>query len=80
MKNIKDPELQKAEIAQFNSDYEEASKMFEKNNRNDLKLNMLMKLGKWQQVSEMMDKDKNPGCHDNSSSQHLMGVLYVRLY
>ena len=67
MKNIKDPELQKAEIAQFNSDYEEASKMFEKNNRNDLKLSMLMKLGKWQQVSEMMDKDKNKG----SKEEHI---------
>ena len=37
MKNLKDPELQKAEIAQYNSNYEEASKLFSKSNRNDLK-------------------------------------------
>ena len=58
IKNVKDPELQKAEIAQYNSNYEEASKMFEKNNRSDLNLAMLMKLGKWEQVSDLMNKDK----------------------
>ena len=59
IKNVKDPELQKAEIAQYNSNYEEASKMFEKNNRSDLNLAMLMKLGKWEQVSDLMSKDKD---------------------
>ena len=58
MKNLKDPELQKAEIAQYNSNYEEASKLFSKSNRNDLNLAMMMKLGKWQQVTEMMDNDE----------------------
>ena len=59
VKNLNDPELQKAEIAQYNADYEEASKLFSKTNRNDLKLEMLMKLGKWDEVTEIMDKDKN---------------------
>ena len=59
IKNEKDPEIQKAEIAQYNSNFEEASKMFEKHGRNDLNLAMYMKLGKWEQVSEMMNKDKN---------------------
>ena len=57
MKNVKDPELLKAEIAQYNSNYEEASKLFSKSNRNDLNLAMLMKLGKWEQVSEIMSQD-----------------------
>ena len=59
MKNVKDPELLKAEIAQYNSNYEEASKLFSKSNRNDLNLAMLMKLGKWEQVSEIMSQDEN---------------------
>ena len=59
VKKEKDPELQKAEIAQYNSDYEEASKLFSKSNRNDLNLEMYMKLGKWDQVSEIMSKDKD---------------------
>ena len=59
MKKLDDPELQKAEIAQYNEDYEEASKLFKKSNRNDLNLAMLMKLGKWNQVSEILDNDNN---------------------
>ena len=59
MKNVNDPELLKAEIAQYNSNYEEASKLFSKSNRNDLNLAMLMKLGKWEQVSEIMSQDEN---------------------
>jgi WD repeat-containing protein 35 len=50
VKNIDDPEVQKAEIAQYNSQYDEASKLFAKNGRNDLNLAMLMKLGKWDKV------------------------------
>ena len=59
MKNVKDPELLKAEIAQYNSNYEEASKLFSKSNRSDLNLAMLMKLGKWEEVSEIMSQDEN---------------------
>ena len=59
IKSEKDPEIQKADIAQYNSNFEEASKIFEKHNRNDLNLAMYMKLGKWEKVSEMMNKDKN---------------------
>ena len=68
IKNEKDPELQKAQIAQFNSDYEEASKLFSKSNRNDLNLEMLMKLGKWDKVSEIMSKDKND---KNTKEEHI---------
>ena len=66
IKNVKDPELQKAEIAQYNSNYEEASKMFEKKNRNDLNLAMLMKLGKWDKVSDIMNKDKEKNKNDKN--------------
>ena len=59
VKKIDDPELQKAEIAQFNSQYEEASKLYSKNGRNDLNLAMLIKLGKWDKISEMMNKSGN---------------------
>ena len=66
IKTVKDPELQKAEIAQYNSNYEEASKMFEKNNRSDLNLAMLMKLGKWEKVSDLMNKDKEKNQNDKN--------------
>ena len=56
VKNIDDPEVQKAEIAQYNSQYDEASKLFAKNGRNDLNLAMLMKLGKWDKVSEILNR------------------------
>ena len=72
VKNLNDPELQKAEIAQYNADYEEASKLFSKTNRNDLKLEMLMKLGKWDEVTEIMDKDKN----DNKTKEEHMKTAY----
>ena len=68
MKNLKDPELQKAEIAQYNSNYDEASKLFSKSNRNDLKLEMLMKLGKWGEVTEIMDNDKE---NKNTKDEHI---------
>ena len=73
MKNIKDPELQKAEIAQYNSDYEEASKLFKKNNRNDLNLAMLMKLGKWDKVSEIIGKDEN---NNKDEKEEQMRIAY----
>ena len=73
VKNLKDPELQKAEIAQYNSNYEEASKLFSKTNRNDLKLEMLMKLGKWDEVTEIMDKDKNDQ-NKNTKEEHMKMV------
>ena len=70
MKKMKDSELQKAEIAQYNSNYEEASKLFSKNNRNDLNLAMLMKLGKWEQVSEIMTDDKDE-INKNTKEEHI---------
>ena len=72
-KNLKDPELQKAEIAQYNADYEEASKYFKKGNRNDLNLAMLMKLGKWDQVSEIIGKDQND---NKDSKEEQMKIAY----
>ena len=59
VKNVEDPEVQKAEIAQYNSQYEEASKLYAKNGRNDLNLEMLIKLGKWDKVTEIMKKSGN---------------------
>ena len=59
IKNVDDPEVQKAEIAQFNSQYEEASKLYAKNGRNDLNLAMNMKLGKWDKVADIMNKSGN---------------------
>ena len=59
VKNVEDPEIQKAEIAQFNSQYDEASKLYAKTGRNDLNLAMLMKLGKWDKISEIMNKSGN---------------------
>ena len=70
MKNVKDPELLKAEIAQYNSNYEEASKLFSKSNRNDLNLAMLMKLGKWDQVSEIMSQEEN-GENKNTKEEQI---------
>ena len=55
-KTIEDPELLKAEIAEFNSNYDDASKLYNKNNRSDLNLAMQMKLGKWDKVTEIMNK------------------------
>ena len=71
MKNLKDPELQKAEIAQYNSNYEEASKLFKKNNRNDLNLAMMMKLGKWDQVTDIIGNDNNDN-NDTKEEQRKM--------
>jgi WD repeat-containing protein 35 len=74
VKNIKDAELQKAEIAQYNSNYEEASKLFKKNNRSDLDLAMNMKLGKWDQVSQILNKDKND--KNKNTKEEYMKLAY----
>ena len=37
----------------------EIPKLFSKSNRSDLNLAMLMKLGKWEEVSEIMSQDEN---------------------
>ena len=59
VKNVEDPEIQKAEIALYNSQFEEATNLYAKNGRNDLNMAMLMKLGKWDKVSELMNKSGN---------------------
>ena len=72
VKDVDDPEVQKAEIAQFNSQYDEASKLFTKSGRNDLNLAMLMKLGKWDKVSELMNKSGK----STASKDELMKMAY----
>ena len=72
VKNIEDPEIQKAEIAQYNSQFEEASKLYSKTGRNDLNLAMLMKLGKWDKVSEMMNKTGNKSV---SSKEDMIRII-----
>ena len=57
LKNIEDDELKKAEILQYNSNYDEASNKFNQMNRNDLNLEMQMKLGKWDKVTDIMTKN-----------------------
>ena len=74
MKELKDPELQKAEIAQYNNNYEEASKLFKKNKRNDLNLAMNMKLGKWDKVTEIIGNDKSDKNKDSKEEQ--MKIAY----
>ena len=59
IKNIEDEELKKAEILQYNSNFDEASKKYNKMNRSDLNLAMQMKLGKWDKVTDMMSKNNN---------------------
>jgi WD repeat-containing protein 35 len=57
VKNIEDDELKKAEILQYNSNYDEASNKYNKMNRGDLNLAMQMKLGKWDKVTDIMSKN-----------------------
>ena len=63
IKNIEDDELKKAEILEFNNNYDEASNKYKNMGRNDLNLAMNIKLGKWDKVTDMMskndDKDEN---------------------
>lgn len=65
LKNIEDDELKKAEIAQYNSNFDEASNKYDQMNRNDLNLAMLMKLGKWGKVTDMMSKN-DPNSKDEN--------------
>ena len=57
VKNIEDDELKKAEILQYNSNFDEASNRYNKMNRGDLNLAMQMKLGKWDKVTDIMSKN-----------------------
>ena len=63
LKNVEDDELKKAEILEFNNNYDEASNKYNKMGRSDLNLAMNIKLGKWDKVTDMMskndDKDEN---------------------
>ena len=72
IKNIEDPEIQNAEIAQYNSQFEEASRLYQKNGRNDLNLAMLMKLGKYDKVLENMNKSGK----STSSKEDMMKMAY----
>ena len=65
VKNIEDDELKKAEILQYNSNYDEASNKYNQMNRNDLNLAMLMKLGKWDKVTDIMSKN-DPNSKDEN--------------
>ena len=73
VKNVEDPEVQKAEIAQYNSQYEEASKLYAKNGRNDLNLAMQMKLGKWDKVEEIVNKSGNKS---TASKEEMIKIAY----
>jgi WD repeat-containing protein 35 len=57
IKNIEDDELKKAEILEFNNNYDEASNKYKNMGRNDLNLAMNIKLGKWDKVTDMMSKN-----------------------
>jgi WD repeat-containing protein 35 len=65
VKNIDNDELKKAEILQYNSNYDEASIHYNKMNRGDLNLAMQMKLGKWDKVTDIMSKG-NPNAKDEN--------------
>ena len=77
LKNIEDPEVQKAEIAQFNAQYEEASRLYSKNGRNDLNLAMLMKLGKWDKVNEILNKSGNKSIASKEDMIRIMNNNYA---
>ena len=77
IKNVEDPEVQKAEIAQFNSQYDEASKLYTKNGRNDLNLAMMMKLGRWDKVSEIMNKSGNKSFASKEDMMKIMNNNYA---
>ena len=73
VKTIEDPEIQNAEIAQYNSQFEEASRLYQKNGRSDLNLAMLMKLGKYDKILENMNKSGNKS---TSSKEDMMKMAY----
>ena len=63
IKEVDDDELKKAEILEFNNNYDEAGNKYNNMGRSDLNLAMNIKLGKWDKVTDMMsknnDKDEN---------------------
>ena len=65
VKNIEDDELKKAEILQYNSNFDEASNRYNKMNRGDLNLAMQMKLGKWDKVTDIMSKNSQNSKDEN---------------
>ena len=65
IKNIEDEELKKAEILQYNSNYDEASRRYNRMNRGDLNLAMQVKLGNWDKVTDIMSKN-NPNSKDEN--------------
>ena len=65
VKNIEDDELKKAEILQYNSNFDEASNRYNKMNRGDLNLAMQMKLGKWDKVTDIMSKNNTNSKDEN---------------
>ncbi len=65
IKNIEDDELKKAEILQYNSNYDEASRRYNRMNRGDLNLAMQVKLGNWDKVTDIMSKN-NPNTKDEN--------------
>ena len=76
IKNIEDEELKKAEILQYNSNFDEASKRYNRMNRPDLNLAMQVKLGNWDKVTDMMaknnTKDENLKIAYNNYADELM--------
>ena len=65
IKNIEDDEIKKAEILQYNSNFDEASKRYNKMNRGDLNLAMQMKLGNWDKVTDIMSKNNTNSKDEN---------------
>ena len=65
VKNIEDDELKKAEILQYNSNFDEASNRYNIMNRGDLNLAMQMKLGKWDKVTDIMSKNNQNSKDEN---------------
>ena len=57
IKDVEDDELKKAEILEFNNNYDEASNKYNKMGRSDLNLAMNIKLGKWDKVTDIMSKN-----------------------
>ena len=72
VKAIEDPEIQKAEIAQFNSNYDEAAKLYSQSGRTDLNLAMQMKLGKWDKIPDILNKSEK----QNPSKNEAMKMAY----
>jgi WD repeat-containing protein 35 len=82
IKNIEDDELKKAEILEFNNNYDEASNKYNNMGRSDLNLAMNIKLGKWDKVTDMMskndEKDENLKIAYNNYADELYEKKRVR--